>query len=138
MSERNPRVGLDLRGIAEASRRNNKRVGVTGFLMFDGTYFTQALEGARSQVTKAYNRIAADPRHMNLHLVSCMDVPYRVFAGWPMGVLGDIPSGARDRILANFSLRRIDPDNVALDRVLYILQSLAAETVMPPLRHAAE
>ena len=36
---------------------------MTGVLCFSGEIFLQVLEGGRAQVSKLYNRIAADPRH---------------------------------------------------------------------------
>jgi len=128
MSERNPSSGLDITGLIQTSRENNARVGVTGFLMFDGEYFAQALEGKRSAVTHTYNRIVGDVRHHNLHLISCMDVKERLFPGWSMGLLDGIPREARERFLAHFTIERVNPNSITIERLLYFMQTLAVET----------
>lgn len=128
MSERNMSAALDVQQIIMTSRRNNARVGVTGFLMFDGEYFAQALEGSRTYVTHTYNRIIGDSRHQNLHLISCMDVQERLFPNWSMGLLDGIPSETRERFLAQFTIERVNPNKITLERMLFFLQTLAAET----------
>ncbi len=121
-------AALDIDQIIKTSRRNNARVGVTGFLMFDGEYFAQALEGTRSAVTHTYNRIAGDLRHVNMHLISCLDVNERLFPDWSMGLLDGIPPDIRDRFLAHFTIERVNPNTITIERLLYFLQTLAAET----------
>ncbi len=138
ISERNLSVAFDVHQIVETSRRNNARVGVTGFLMFDGAYFSQALEGSRFAVTHTYNRIARDPRHINMHLVSCADVNERLFPEWSMGLLDNIPAAARDRLLAQNTIERVNPNTITIERLLYFLQTLAAESIALDVRRAAE
>jgi len=47
--------------------------------------FLQVLEGGRSQVSQLYNRIAADPRHHDVVLLTYEEIAERHFAGWAMG-----------------------------------------------------
>lgn len=74
-----------LGAILKKSTQNNPAVGVTGVLCFSGDIFLQVLEGGRSQVSKLYNRIAADPRHRDVVLLSYDEIEERSFAGWAMG-----------------------------------------------------
>jgi len=74
-----------LSAILKKSTQNNPALGVTGVLCFSGNIFLQVLEGGRSQVSKLYNRIAADPRHGEVVLLSYEDIAERGFAGWSMG-----------------------------------------------------
>jgi len=74
-----------LNAILKKSTHNNPGVGVTGVLCFSGTIFLQVLEGGRSQVSKLYNRIAQDPRHTDVVLLSYDEIDERNFAGWSMG-----------------------------------------------------
>lgn len=79
---RNRAVGskLDLlRAILMASRRNNARDEITGFLIFDQAWFFQILEGGRARVLSAYERIQKDPRHADVTLMSMRDVGARSF-----------------------------------------------------------
>jgi hypothetical protein len=74
-----------LNAILKTSTHNNPAVGVTGVLCFSGEIFLQVLEGGRSQVSKLYNRIAQDPRHTDVVLLSYEEIDERSFAGWAMG-----------------------------------------------------
>ncbi len=74
-----------LTAILKKSMHNNPDVGVTGVLCFSGSIYLQVLEGGRSQVSKLYNRIAQDPRHSDVVLLSYEEVDERSFAGWSMG-----------------------------------------------------
>ena len=74
-----------LNAIMRKSTANNPSVGVTGVLCFSGEVFLQVLEGGRSQVSKLYNRIAQDPRHTDVVLLSYDEIDERSFAGWSMG-----------------------------------------------------
>ena len=56
------------------SQRNNSRDGITGFLIFDKTWFVQILEGEKLKVTDTYNRIARDSRHSSATIMNVRDV----------------------------------------------------------------
>ena len=74
-----------LNAILKKSTHNNPDAGVTGVLCFSGSIFLQVLEGGRSQVSRLYNRIAQDPRHADVVLLSYEEIEERSFAGWSMG-----------------------------------------------------
>ena len=74
-----------LSAILKKSTTNNPSVGVTGVLCFSGEVFLQVLEGGRSQVSALYNRIAGDPRHRDVVMLSYEEIDERSFAGWAMG-----------------------------------------------------
>ena len=75
----------ELIAILKKSKANNPGIGVTGVLCFSGGIFLQVLEGGRSAVSRLYNRIAADPRHREVVLLSYEEIGERRFAGWSMG-----------------------------------------------------
>ena len=74
-----------LLAILRKSRANNAAAGVTGVLCFSGGIFLQVLEGGRSPVSALYHRIANDPRHGDVVLLSYEEIDERSFAGWSMG-----------------------------------------------------
>ena len=74
-----------LSAILKKSTTGNPKYGITGVLCFSGEVFLQVLEGGRSQVSALYNRIAADPRHREVVLLSYEEIAERRFAGWAMG-----------------------------------------------------
>ena len=75
----------ELVAILKKSKANNPSLGVTGVLCFSSGIFLQVLEGGRSAVSALYNRIAADPRHHRVELLSYEEIGERRFAGWSMG-----------------------------------------------------
>jgi Sensors of blue-light using FAD len=74
-----------LHGILRKSKLNNAKVGVTGVLCFSESIFIQVLEGGRDAVNELYLRIARDPRHHQVVLLSYDEIPERRFTGWSMG-----------------------------------------------------
>ena len=71
--------------ILRKSKANNPSCGVTGVLCYSGGIFLQVLEGGRSAVNRLYCRIATDPRHSQVELLSYEEIGERRFAGWAMG-----------------------------------------------------
>lgn len=76
----------DLAAILKKSKASNLKLGVTGVLCLSDGLFLQVLEGSRSTVSALYNRIATDPRHCDVELLSFEEVSERSFAGWSMGL----------------------------------------------------
>ena len=54
-------------------------------LCYSDGIFIQALEGGRAAVNQLYLKIAADPRHTDVVLLSYEEIGERRFAGWAMG-----------------------------------------------------
>ena len=75
----------ELVAILKKSRADNQALGITGVLCYSEGIFLQLLEGGRSAVNKLYTRIAADPRHRDIELLSYEEIGERRFAGWSMG-----------------------------------------------------
>jgi hypothetical protein len=75
----------ELVAILRKSKANNVGTGITGVLCFSAGIFLQVLEGGRSQVSALYNKIATDPRHHDVVLLSFEEVGERSFASWSMG-----------------------------------------------------
>ncbi len=79
-----------VQSILQASRRNNARADVTGCLLFTGRCFAQVLEGEESAVRALSARIAADPRHQSIRVLSERHRDEREHGDWPMGFLHDL------------------------------------------------
>ena len=73
-----------LEKIMAVSRRNNRKLGVTGALCHSPRGFLQILEGPAAAVNELYNRIVRDPRHADVTLLEYVKVPYREFENWSM------------------------------------------------------
>jgi hypothetical protein len=74
-----------LLSILRQSKAGNASHGITGVLCFSEGIFLQVLEGGRMPVNALYNRIAGDPRHRDVVLLTYEEIGERRFAGWSMG-----------------------------------------------------
>lgn len=101
VSTSRPGAVIDLDDILDRSRRNNRRDAITGLLHHRGRRFLQALEGPADRVEVTYARIAADPRHFAIVILSRRDVVDREFGDWSMAVDdGSDPAGMVARVAA--------------------------------------
>lgn len=78
-------VPEEMLAILRQSKANNPAHGITGVLCCSDSIYLQVLEGGRSAVNRLYNRIATDPRHKDVELLSYEQIGERRFAGWSMG-----------------------------------------------------
>ena len=115
----------NLREIVSASQRNNGRDGVTGFLIFDKTWFVQILEGERSKVIETYARIARDTRHSAATIVNVQDVSARSFPKWTMGGALRTPE-AQEVYLSHGIGGALDPIRLKSAQILQLALDLQA------------
>src|SRR3569833_826693 len=76
-----------MQDILVASDANNRRDGITDFLLSDGYSFVQLLEGPKRKVQACFSRICADGRNSlpTVRDMSCSDS--RLFPNWSMCAL---------------------------------------------------
>lgn len=75
----------EVRQIVLVSQRNNRRLDVTGCLVFTGRRFSQVLEGSVDAIVPVLQRIRLDPRHSELHMVIDRELTRRMWPDWSMG-----------------------------------------------------
>jgi len=75
---------LTLVDILGSSDRNNRRDHITGVLIRHGGRFLQWVEGARVDLDRLMARIATDPRHHGVTVLSDTPVAARTFPDWTM------------------------------------------------------
>lgn len=90
-----PLTPTALRLIVERARIRNKRLSVTGALVYDGKRFMQCLEGPEPAVEEIYAAIGLDARHKDVTLVFKRPMVEREFADWQMGFVSTF---ADDRV----------------------------------------
>jgi hypothetical protein len=73
--------------ILAASRRNNRRAGISGVLIAGSNRFLQLLEGPPAAVRATYDRIKSDPRHYATVVLSERTAEHRDCPRWDMGFL---------------------------------------------------
>lgn len=112
-----------LRRILAVSRTNNARDGITGYLVFDKTWFIQILEGDEAKVRATYNRIQTDSRHGAVMLVSQREVRGRSFPQWSMG--GSMPTPDKQEIFLRHGLDdQLDPRKLSAPSILALAMDL--------------
>lgn len=116
---------MNLRDIVSASQRNNSRDGITGFLIFDKTWFIQVLEGDQAQVSSTYTRIARDPRHTSATILDARNVQGRSFPNWTMG--GAMRTPEVEEIYLQHGIGSfIDPTRLTSGKVIALALDLQA------------
>ena len=116
-----------LAAIMKKSKENNPGIGVTGVLCFcfNAGVFLQVLEGGRGPVSALYNRIAQDPRHREVMLLSYEDIGERSFSSWSMGQVN--MSRLNPGLLIRYSDNAVlDPYSVSGEASLRLLYELVA------------
>lgn len=129
-----PRAGLDeaqLRDILKSARRHNAQRGLTGFLAFSAEHFVQVIEGGRAALTNCFLRIARDPRHHSVVLLSFDAIEQRDFCDWSMGYMALGPS--HQNVLMRYSSDgTLQPMALHDTSLMMLLRDLAAAG--PPQR----
>ncbi len=74
----------ELRNIKKIARQNNKRVHVTGLLMYSNGKFMQFLEGSELHVRRIFSAIKSDTRHCKIDVLKEGFIPRRQFTDWHM------------------------------------------------------
>lgn len=76
-----------LSAIIKQAQDKNRRDSITGLLLWLDQAFLQVLEGPRPQVSACFQRIANDPRHQQVELMTLHSVSTRLFPDWRMRAL---------------------------------------------------
>ncbi|MDZ7588534.1 MAG: BLUF domain-containing protein [Parasphingorhabdus sp.] len=74
----------EIEAIVAHSGANNSVRGLTGILLYNGFNFLQCLEGDDAAVNACFERIAVDPRHSGVTIVSRKPLAAREFSVWSM------------------------------------------------------
>ena len=123
--------------ILEQARAGNWRAKVTGVLVFDGTHFCQCLEGDREQVTALFCRIATDPRHARVSLVTVDDVEERDFPNWSMGCVPSDSPQVQSTLREFLPTEQFDPEHLmspSATTLMRRMRELQRTGVIPKLR----
>lgn len=75
----------EILNIVEDSRVNNKKIGLTGLLLFNSGNFMQLVEGEEPVVDDLFKKIEKDRRHTDIKLLLKEPITHRNFSDWTMG-----------------------------------------------------
>lgn len=77
-------------------RKNNVARGLTGMLLYGNGTFLQVLEGEDAVVDSLVDRIATDPRHVDMRRLARKTIERRQYADWSMGFERITSDGLRE------------------------------------------
>jgi hypothetical protein len=75
----------ELAAILDVSRAKNRRLDVTGLLLYIDQSFLQILEGPEAAVMEIFRPIERDRRHFGIRVLVQQYVAERLFGEWSMG-----------------------------------------------------
>lgn len=81
------RCGLqrgDLENILDVATARNSREGITGLLVFNGTFFMQIIEGEPEPIDRLLADLRRDVRHSGLVVFDQRGIGQRFFPDWTM------------------------------------------------------
>ena len=123
-----PLAKRELEELVATASCNNKRMGVTGALLYIETSFIQVLEGAEETIASLLATIESDPRHKNMRILSDRLVDFRNFEEWSMGyVKPDIQDSSIviSELRSRVDLERDDPaTDMPLPNTFAMMQQL--------------
>ena len=79
--------GWGLQDIWVQSLEYNEKHDVSGVLFFGGDLIFQILEGEEDVVQPLFDKVAKDPRHQSVQILSINDVATAMFRGTPMKLI---------------------------------------------------
>lgn len=97
-----------IRDIMYSSLEYNRDNGLTGLLVASRSHFLQVLEGSRQELNKLFFRIARDPRHDQMELISFGPAAKRLFGRWAMKGFGlfEVNKDIEPRLIAKYGAER--------------------------------
>ena len=91
-------VRIDIQRILSPARMRNRRLDITGVLIWSGRHFAQVLEGAGAAVDEILTSVSRDSRHTDFTVVFRKRIVLRDYGEWEMGYIEGF--GAAERIEA--------------------------------------
>ena len=107
------------------SQRNNAREGLTGALAVNDGWFLQVIEGPGAALDRLLRRLADDPRHADVEVLSRRSVSARLFPDWSM-VAARITPDVGPQLQRLIDECRVTPE-AAVDALLRIVMGRKAE-----------
>jgi acylphosphatase len=75
----------ELHELLNKSQEKNRRLGITGVLLYCNGSIIQVLEGEQARVSSLYQVISGDPRHSQVMKLYSGNIEERSFLDWQMG-----------------------------------------------------
>jgi hypothetical protein len=113
-------------GILQAARNNNRKLDVTGALLYNDGFFAQVLEGPRTGIEKIFEKIQRDNRHNNITVLETSAITSRDFPDWSMAFVHPVSEVQAADTSTALHRAMMNPE-AAGHSVLEILRGLVAQ-----------
>lgn len=77
----------DVKRILAAAQLKNRRLDITGVLVYCEVHFAQVLEGRSHALNEVMNRIGRDQRHRDMRVICREPIATRLFDRWGMAAV---------------------------------------------------
>jgi hypothetical protein len=95
----------ELNDLCEHSADSNRKLRVTGLLVYDGHRYMQVIEGDADIVKGLMQRIACDNRHDHISYMADSPLKERAFAAWSLACVGFGPNDIAASLLTDVKYR---------------------------------
>lgn len=116
----------EIKKILGDTAQHNEQAGITGGLLFNQTYFAQALEGDRKAVTETFTSMMADNRHQDVVILEARPIEKRRFLTWNMGFAGK-SDFAKQLYVKYGSAETFNPAKMTADSLLGFIEEIITE-----------
>lgn len=113
------------------SLERNRRLGITGALIFTGGHFAQALEGPRVSISELMTSIRRDDRHRDITILADGAATTRRFEAWALAFDGQ--SRYLDRTLKRL-LSPVTPYDQKLEMIDQTIAAMEIRSNLPSNR----
>jgi len=115
---------FDLLYLLEQCQSNNRKLGLTGLLIFGNGTFLQVIEGDDHIVEGLMEKISKDWRHTNFQIVAKFPIEERHYSDWSMGfeklteqTISEVPN-LKDFTLSNFNPEYLSSNESVIESLL--------------------
>lgn len=118
----------DVRNILSISQRNNRRLDLTGCLLYSGRHFAQVLEGREEVIISTISSVTTDGRNRDIRILLNRQIPLRQYPTWSMAGLYNLDLDDRLEHLLN-DRGPVPPSDELFD----LMEGIRVDTVMGDL-----
>lgn len=118
----------DVRNILSISQRNNRRLDLTGCLLYSGRHFAQVLEGREEVIISTISSVTTDGRNLDIRILLNRQIPLRQYPTWSMAGLYNLDLDDRLEHLLN-DRGPVPPSDELFD----LMAGIRVDTVMGDL-----
>ena len=103
---------MDIELMLMKAKRKNKRLKITGCIVYADNKFIQLIQGPKDAITDLYKEIKADKRHFKIITLLEQSTEQKIWSDWSMAMLdfsGNVKQVMNSRILLESYLENVTP-----------------------------